>query len=149
MSTVYPDRETSRVRAGCPPVLAADVSQNDVVDPPVEWPPGPPSRHRLRHAATHSTDRVVDVTDALPRGLVLDEDELDGDAIAEDVPVAQLTAGRALRLLDAAVEHMRTVLETSTDSTASARVERAISDVARATENLRDIAGGPTGDEAA
>lgn len=139
MSTIYSDRETARVRAGCPPVLAADVSHNDVVEPPVEWPPGPPSRRRARHVSTRSTDRVIDLTDPV-------EPETEQD---EDVPVAQLTAGRALRLLDAAVDHMRTVLETSTDVEASARVERAISDVARATECLRDVADGHDGGQAA
>lgn len=139
MSTIYSDREAARVRAGCPPVLATDVSENDVVEPPVEWPPGPPSRHQSRHTSTRSTDRVIDLTDAV-------EDVAEQD---EDVPVAQLTAGRALRLLDAAVDHMRTVLETSRDDSASARVERAISDVARATECLREIADGPNSDEAA
>lgn len=143
MSTVYSDGESARARAGCPPVLTTDVSRNDVVEPPVEWPPGPPSRHRLRTSSSLSPGRVVDVTDPLPHDPVLD-DEPD-----EDVPVAQLTAGRAVRLLDAAVDHMRTVLETSPDSATSARVERAIGDVARATEGLRDISNGPTGDEAA
>lgn len=139
MSTVYSDREAARVRAGCPPVLATDVSHNDVIEPPVEWPPGPPSRRHAPHVSTRRTDRVIDVTDAIQPEVALDE----------DVPVAQLTAGRALRLLDAAVEHMRTVLETSIDGVASARVERAIADVDRATECLREIADGPNGDEIA
>lgn len=145
MSTLYSDRDTTaRARAGCPPVLSADISHNDVVEPPVEWPPGPPSRARGRHTSARSTDRVIDVTDAVQREAVLDE-----DLTNEATPVAQLTAGRALRLLDAAVDHLRTVLETSTDATESARVERAISDVARATESLREVANGPHDDAAA
>ncbi len=123
--------------------LAADHSHNDVAGPAVEWPPGPPSRARGRHTSTRRTDRVIDVTDAVQPEAVVDE------LTDEDVPVAQLTAGRALRLLDAAVDHMRTVLETSTDATASARVERAISEVARATETLRDVADGPHDDTVA
>lgn len=128
MSTVYPDRKTPRSRAGCPPVLAADQPHNDVMEPAVEWPPAPPTR-RTRHTSTRTRDRVIDVTD--------DATQVDGDR--GDETVAQLTAGRAVRLLDAAIAHMRTVLETSPDESAAACVEQALDDVSRASEGLRSL----------
>lgn len=128
MSTVYPNRQHPRGGAGCPPVLATDVSHNDVVEPPVEWPPAPPTRRRGAHVSARSAEQVIDVTD----------DALDGDPAA-DATVAQLTAGRAVRLLDTAIEHMRTVLETSPDAATAARVERAIGDVSRAFQDLQGL----------
>lgn len=130
MSTMHSDRPRVRANgAGCPPVLAADAPQNDVVDPPVEWPPAPPTRRRS-HASARSSDRVVDVTDRL----------LDRDVDTEEASVAELSAGRAMRLLETAIEQLRTVLETSPDTATSARVERAIADVSRTSEDLRRLA---------
>lgn len=127
MSTMHSDRP--RVRAGgCPPVLAAETPPNDVIDPPVEWPPAPPTRRRSPHASTRPRDHVVDVTDR-----TLERDT------GTEATVAELSASRAMRLLDTAIDHMRTVLETSPDETTSARVERAIGDVSRACEDLRRL----------
>ncbi len=128
MSTMHSDRPRVRAGAGCPPVLAAETPHNDVIDPPVEWPPAPPTRRRSRHASTRSSDQVVDVTDRT----------LERDAGTE-ATVAELSAGRAMRLLDTAIDHMRTVLETSPDEATSTHVERAIGDVSRASEALRQL----------
>lgn len=127
MSTMHSDQPHVPAAAGCPPVLAADTPHNDVVDPPVEWPPAPPTRRRGRHASTRNNG-FVDVTDRT----------LERDASTE-ATVAELSASRAMRLLDTAIEHLRTVLETSPDAATSARVERAIGDVSRASEDLRQL----------
>ena len=54
-----------------------------------------------------------------------------------DAPVSELTTGRAVRLLDAAVAHLRTALETTTDPAEATRIEDAIADASRALERVQ------------
>lgn len=61
-----------------------------------------------------------------------------------DAPVSELTTGRAVQLLDAAIAHLRTSLETSTDPSDAARYEDAIADASRALEHLQALR--PTAD---
>lgn len=125
MDPTHPDREPQRAGAGCPSVLATDASRNDVVEPVVEWPPSPPSRdgHRgtpsVQTGPRHDTDR---------------------EAHPDEDVVARLAAGRAVSLLEASIEHLRTVLEASDDADTAARVQRAIGEVSEASEALHEFA---------
>lgn len=56
-----------------------------------------------------------------------------------DAPVSELTTGRAVRLLDAAVAHLRTALETTTDADEAARIEDAIAESSQALERLQAL----------
>jgi len=105
-------RVRTRSNAGCPPQLLIDLTHTDDLGPQVEWPPAPPTRHNGDRAASAS---------------------------GEDV--AHLTTGRAVHLLDAAVDHLRTALEAARDAEEGDRLERAITDVARARETLGPLAG--------
>lgn len=111
MNTTDPTHERTDAGAGCPEVLATDLSRNDVLDPVVEWPPAPPTRSARTNGTSGRDDRTV----------------------------AQLAAGRATQLLEASIDHLRTVLETSPDEQTSARVERAIGEVSDACERLRAL----------
>lgn len=104
-------RGPRRGRAGCPPVLEIDLVHSDILGPAVEWPPAPPTRHTARRRA--ATQREPDVT--------------------------ELTTGRAIRLLDACVDHLRTALETNHGEDDAARIEDAIVDVVRVRESLAEI----------
>lgn len=114
MSTTS-NRAGATGRAGCPPILEIDLVHHDALGPAVEWPPAPPTRG-LRHA-TARRERT--------------------NPLHADPEVTQLTASRAMHLLDATVEHLRTALETSPDQDTLDTVEEAISDVERA----RDVLG--------
>lgn len=127
MSTTDPIRERPDAGAGCPEVLTTDLSRNDVLDPVVEWPPAPPTRSE---PGTGTTTRAADPDDGRTRP----------EGGVEDATVAQLAAGRATQLLEASIDHLRTVLETSPDEQTSARVERAIGEVADACERLHGLA---------
>lgn len=102
----------TRSNAGCPPQLLIDLTHTDDLGPQVEWPPAPPTR---------------------PDG--------DRPVPAPGADVADLTTGRAVHLLDAAVAHLRTALEAARDDEEGDRLERAINDVARARETLGPLAG--------
>lgn len=112
MSTTDPIHEQTDAGAGCPDVLTKDLSRNDVLDPVVEWPPAPPTRSAHTNGTSGGSD---------------------------DMTVAQLAAGRATQLLEASIDHLRTVLETSPDEQTSARVERAIGEVSDACERLHAL----------
>jgi hypothetical protein len=56
-----------------------------------------------------------------------------------DAPISELTTGRAVQLLDAAVAHLRTALETTTDPEEATRIEDAIADSSRALEHLQAL----------
>ena len=118
-------RSDERTRAaGCPSVLATDVSHNDVVDPVVEWPPAPPTRSSDGDGRADRVDGSDDGSTNRPA------------SEHADVTTARLAADRGRQLLEVAVEHLRTVLETSPDQETSARVEHAIRDVSVACERL-------------
>lgn len=106
MQGMKQQRGARRSRGGCPPVLEIDLTRSDRLEPPVEWPEGPPTRR------THASR-------------------------CTDAPVSELTTGRAVRLLDAAVAHLRTALETTTDRAEAARIEEAIAGTSRALERLQ------------
>lgn len=118
MGATDPIHERTDAGAGCPEVLTTDLSRNDVLDPVVEWPPAPPTRSAPANGTT-APGRAAG-----------------GD---EDTTVAQLAAGRATQLLEASIDHLRTVLETSPDEQTSARVERAIGEVSDACERLHGL----------
>lgn len=111
------DREQPRrSNAGCPPALLIDLTHTEDLGPQVEWPPAPPSRH-----APHDVSPTTSATP--PRD------------------VADLTTGRAVHLLDATIAHLRTALEVARHDDEADRLERAISDIARARETLGPLAG--------
>lgn len=128
MSTTDPSHERTDAGAGCPEVLTTDLSRNDVLDPVVEWPPAPPTRPEPGTGTTATTRAADDGRVAQPEEGV------------QDATVAQLAAGRATQLLEASIDHLRTVLETSPDEQTSARVERAIGEVSDACERLHGLA---------
>lgn len=115
MPGIRDQRGAERGRAGCPPVLEIDLTDNDVLEPPVEWPPAPPTRRGNAHESVRRTATEPDVT--------------------------ALTTGRAARLLDASMSHLRTALEATSDEATSARIERALADVARARDTLSELDG--------
>ncbi len=130
MVTTDPTHERTDAAAGCPEVLTTDLSRNDVLDPVVEWPPAPPTRSAPGSGTTAATPAA-------------DPDEgRVGQPVGgvEDATVAQLAAGRATQLLEASIDHLRTVLETSPDEQTSARVERTIGEVSDACERLHALA---------
>lgn len=67
MNTIRDERRARRGRAGCPPVLEIDLVGNDVQEPPVEWPPAPPTRGDqldVTDVTRLTTGRVVRLLDA-------------------------------------------------------------------------------------
>ncbi len=112
MSSIHDHRGSRRSNRGCPPVLEIDLTTPGPPGPGVEWPPAPPSRRR------HSTRSATPTSPA---------------------SVSDLTTGRAVRLLDATVAHLRTALETTQDADTTAALEGAIGDATRAIERLTDL----------
>ena len=111
-SSTRETRGVRRTRGGCPPFLGIDLVHGDALGPAVEWPPAPPSRTG-RHTTTRTRDHELDVT--------------------------ELTTGRAIRMLDASVSHLRTALETNQVDGDGERIEQAIADIIRARDTLADL----------
>ncbi len=129
MGTTNSIHERTDAGAGCPEVLTTDLPRSDVLEPVVEWPPAPPTRSARTNGTTGPTRAAGGDDGPVPHGL----------GGREDATVAQLAAGRATQLLEASIDHLRTVLETSPDDRTSAAVERAIGEVADACGRLHAL----------
>ena len=113
MSSIHDHRGSRRSNRGCPPALEVDLAAPRPVRAGVEWPPAPPSR---RQHTSRTTNGAASPT------------------------VSDLTTGRAVRLLDATIAHLRTALETTDDAETAAALQAALEDTSRAVERLADRA---------
>ena len=91
--------------AGCPPALEIDLVHSGSLAPSVEWPTAPPTRRAPSHRPAREPD------------------------------IVELTTGRAVRLLEAAMTHLGTVLESSQHDQA-VRIGQAIATIAQVRDEL-------------
>ena len=115
MSSMHGHRGARRAQGGCPPMLTVDLTHTDLptdaVGTAVEWPPAPPTRRSARHRTRRA-----------------------------EPDVGELTTQRAIHLLDAALAHLRTALETR-EPDADPTMEEAVAAIADARDALLGLEG--------